>query len=148
MRDLGRCYVRYFNERHKRRGTLWESRYWACLAQSARYVMACYRYIELNPVRAGMVPDASRYAWSSHRANAGITIDGSITNHAEYAALGNDSANRTASYRELFKQELEDDLMQSIREATYAGYPLASDDFKSMLEHGGWRTKRRKPGPK
>jgi len=110
--------------------------------------MACYRYIELNPVRAAMVPDAAGYAWSSHRSNCGIAVDGSITPHAEYAALGNDLAKRTAAYRQLFDQELEDELMQSIREATYAGYPLASDEFKSMLEHAGWRTKRRKPGPK
>ena len=148
MRDLGRCYVRYFNQRHKRRGTLWESRYWLCMAQSARYVMACYRYIELNPVRAGMVAAAERYAWSSHRTNAGLGVDESITQHAEYAALSADLANRTAAYRQLFDEELGEELTRSIREAIYAGYPLASDEFKSMLEQRGWRTKRRKPGPK
>jgi putative transposase len=148
MRDLGRSYVRYFNERQNRRGTLWESRYWSCLAQSSRYVMACYRYIELNPVRAGMVPDATGYAWSSHRANAGLGVDESITQHADYASLANDQVGRAAAYRQLFDLPLEDEVLRSIREATYAGYPLASDEFKSMLSDRGWRTKPGKPGPK
>lgn len=71
MRDLGQRYVQYFNRRHRRSGTLWEGRFRSCVAESARYVLACYRYIELNPVRAGLVSDPRAYPWSSFRANVG-----------------------------------------------------------------------------
>jgi putative transposase len=148
MRDLGRCYVRYYNKRHERRGTLWESRYWSCVAESSRYVMALYRYIELNPVRAGMVDHPGRYVWSSYKPNAGLAVDATLSPHVEYLALGNSEDNRTGAYRGLLEEVLEDGLLQSIRAATYAGYPLASEKFKSTLEDQGWQIKPKKPGPK
>jgi REP element-mobilizing transposase RayT len=72
MRDLGRCYVPYFNRRYGRTGTLWEGRFRSCVAESARYVLACYRYIELNPVRASMVSEPAAHRWSSHTGNIGM----------------------------------------------------------------------------
>lgn len=149
LRDLGRSYVRYFNRRHDRSGTLWQSRYRSCIAESARYVLACYRYIELNPVRAAMVAEPGRYAWSSHSTNVGVAADGSITQHVEYQALGSDDQARVAAYRGLFDEVFDDELLRTIREATYAGYPLASDAFKSMLSaKSGRPMERGKPGPK
>src|SRR3954465_1524351 len=56
MKDLSQRYAHYFNEKYQRTGTLWEGRFRSCVAESARYALACYRYIELNPVRAGIVP--------------------------------------------------------------------------------------------
>ncbi|GAA5525253.1 hypothetical protein Maes01_01818 [Microbulbifer aestuariivivens] len=70
MQALGRMYVRYFNGAYQRSGTLWEGRYRSCLVQSEDYLLHCYRYIELNPVRAGMVKDPGKYCWSSYGANA------------------------------------------------------------------------------
>jgi putative transposase len=149
MRDLGRSYVRYFNNRHERSGTLWESRYRSCLVESARYVLACYRYIELNPVRAGMVTVPGAYPWSSHRTNSGTDEDASILAHAEYLALGRDPSTRTAAYLGLFDEGMDRELLESIREATFAGYPLASDAFKdTLLAQTGWQLGPRKPGPK
>src|SRR5687767_2293349 len=87
MRDLGRSYVRYFNRRHDRTGTLWEGRFRSCIVESAEYVLACYRYIELNPVRAGIVGQAVAYLWSSHAANSGARHDPSLSPHAELEAL-------------------------------------------------------------
>lgn len=106
MRDLGRAYVPYFNRRHGRTGTLWEGRFRACLAESARYILACYRYIELNPVRAGMVSDPSAYPWSSHRTNTGAALDPLVTPHTEYLALAREALWRRAAYRGLFQQAL------------------------------------------
>ena len=64
MQSLGRYYVRYYNQTYRRSGTLWEGRYKSCLVESTDYLLQCYRYIELNPVRAGMVEDPSDYFWS------------------------------------------------------------------------------------
>lgn len=149
MRDLGRSYVPYFNRRYGRSGTLWEGRFRSCLAESARYVLACYRYIELNPVRAGMASAAGAYRWSSHGGNSGARKDPLLKPHAEFLGLGNQETVRSAAYLGLFRQTLEPCVLRSIREATHGGYPLVSDKFKSaVLKPAGCRIERRKPGPR
>ena len=70
MQYLGRHYVRYFNTTYGRTGTLYEGRFKSSIVQSQYYLLACLRYIELNPVRAAMVKDPAEYAWSSYRAHA------------------------------------------------------------------------------
>lgn len=149
MRDLGRRYVRYFNRRYERSGTLWEGRFRSCIVESARYVMACYRYIESNPVRAGMVDRADTYRWSSHAANSGMRRDPLVTPHAEYLALSAGDEARYAAYRRFFEHEHEPELVAAIRNATNGGYPLAGDAFKaSVLAPLGARTGPGKRGPK
>jgi putative transposase len=149
MRDLGRCYVPYFNRRHGRTGTLWEGRFRSCLVESAHYVLACHRYIELNPVRARMVGDPGAYPWSSYQANSGLHIDPFLKPHCEQIALASDAGVRNAAYKALFDQPFEPSLLTSIREATNGGYPLVSDAFKArVLAPAGWRMERRKPGPR
>src|SRR5687768_17352940 len=83
MRNLGQRYVQYFNRRYERSGTLWEGRPRSCLVESARYVIACHRYIELNPVRAGMEQSAPAYRWSSHNGNAGQVDNKLLSPHPE-----------------------------------------------------------------
>jgi putative transposase len=146
MRDLGRCYVRYFNRRHERSGTLWEGRFRSCMAESARYVLACYRYIELNPVRAGMVAEPGAYLWSSYAGNSGLRSDTLLRAHSEYLALSDRQDGRCAEYRRLLGLGLEKSLLDSIREATQGGYPLVSDAYKLRL--AGYRIERGKPGPR
>src|SRR5204863_2827599 len=107
MRKLGQRYVPYFNSRYGRTGTLWEGRFKSCLVDSARYVLACHRYIELNPVEAGMVAAPAAYPWSSHRGNIGLVDDKLLTSHSEYLALASDPAPRRASYLGLF--DVDDD---------------------------------------
>ncbi len=70
MKYLGQHYVQHINQRYGRTGTLWEGRFKSCLAQSQTYVLACHRYIEMNPVRAGMVAHPGQYRWSSYAVNA------------------------------------------------------------------------------
>ena len=148
MRDLGRCYVRYFNRRYGRTGTLWEGRFRSCIAESAHYVLACHRYIELNPVRAGITDHPGGYLWSSYAVNAGMRADPLIKPHCEFLALGSDTRARHAAYRALFDQRLDERLQQSIRDATNGGYPLASEAFKAgVVAPLGGRTQRGKPGP-
>lgn len=149
IRDLGRGYVRYFNRRHGRTGTLWEGRFRSCVVESAQYVLACYRYIESNPIRAGMVNQPNGYLWSSHAANSGMRADPLVKPHCEYLALAADNPSRHAAYRGLFEPPFEQNLLGSIRDATNGGYPLASDSFKSrMIAPPGCRTERGKPGPR
>ena len=147
MRDLGQRYVQYFNRRHERTGTLWEGRFRSCIVESALYVIACYRYIELNPVRAAMVDHATGYLWSSYAVNSGMRSDPLVSPHAEYAALGTNIETRHAAYRALFERSLEPALQRAIREGTNGGYPLASEAFKKIvLEPMGYRTEPGKVG--
>jgi putative transposase len=147
MRDLGQRYVQYFNRRYARTGTLWEGRFRSCLVGSARYVLACYRYIELNPVRAGLAVHAADYRWSSHAANAHDHADPHLHQHPAYLALGETEAARRASYAGLFEQSLEPTLIESIRNSTHGGFPLAEEAFKSELADSlGRRVQRGRAG--
>ena len=149
MRDLGQRYVQYFNRTHRRTGTLWEGRFHSCVAESARYVLGCYRYIERNPVRAGMVRDPAGYPWSSYAANSGMRSDPLVSPHAEFLALADDRNKRHASYRALLQQAGDETLLQAIRDATNGGYPLTSDAFRdAVIAPLGWKTGPGKPGPR
>jgi len=146
MRDLGRSYVRYFNDRHGRTGSLWEGRFRSCLVESPRYVLGCYRYIELNPVRAGMVVSPGDYPWSSFSVNRTGTPDGLVTPNVEYVALAENQSRRGVHYVRLFDEK--DDMTSAIREATDGGYPLVSDALRARLAASGVRVERGKPGPR
>lgn len=149
MRDLGQRYVQYFNRRYERTGTLLEGRYRSCLVESAHYVLACYRYIECNPVRARMVDHAVGYLWSSYAVNSGMRSDPLVAAHPEFLALGLAPAARHAAYRALVEQEPDPAVVRAIREATNGDYPLASDPFKaSSISPLGRKTERQKAGRK
>lgn len=124
MQDIGRRYVKYFNRARERTGGLWEGRYRATLIDSERYLLTCYRYIELNPVRAGLVAHPRQYRWSSYRANALGQRDLLIATHERYDALGKDDASRQAAYRSLFRAALDDRTLSDIREATNKSWVL------------------------
>ncbi|HEX5477096.1 MAG TPA: transposase [Burkholderiales bacterium] len=147
MRDLGQRYVQSFNRRHGRTGTLWEGRFHSSVVESARYVLACYRYIESNPVRARMVNHPTEYAWSSYWANAGIRADSLLSAHEEYLALAAGGMERIKAYTALFENPLDGGLTQSIREAVNNGHPLASESFKATLAASTGRTlEPKRPG--
>jgi len=146
MRDLGQRYVQYFNRRHSRSGTLWEGRFRSCLVDSARYVLGCYRYIEMNPVRASMVSTPAAYPWSSCNANTGRMQSSMLAPHAEYIALATAEANRCAAYQALFELEEDAALLAEIRDATDGGYALLGDDMKAKLATSGRRLERGRPG--
>ena len=87
MKHLGQRYVQYINRTYRRTGTLWEGRYRSCLTQDQRYALACHRYIEMNPVRAGLVAQPEHYRWSSYRENVGLSERRMLSPHPEYLAL-------------------------------------------------------------
>jgi len=134
MQSLGRRYVQYVNARYRRSGTLWEGRYKGALIDSERYLLTCSRYIELNPVRAGMVAHPGEYRWSSYGGNAQGQPDPVISAHAEYVALGNDDSTRQAAYRELFRQHLEPKMVDEIRTSLNQCRVYGSERFKDEIE--------------
>lgn len=148
MRQLGQRYVQYFNSRYARTGTLWEGRFRSCLVDSAQYVLACYRYIERNPLRAGMVNDIAHYKWSSYFGNAGHSNDDLLTPHSEYVALGENPSARTRAYQALFGHPDDSTFLAQVRDATNGGYPLVGERMMSALAARSKRPlERRKPGP-
>lgn len=134
MQRLNRNYVCYFNQTYQRSGTLWEGRFKSCVVEAADYLLQCYRYIELNPVRAGMVTDPADYPWSSYRSNALGLQSGMLTPHPEYLALANDQEKRLQAYRELFNECVPSQQLQDIRDATKRNMALGSLRFKSEIE--------------
>jgi putative transposase len=148
MHHVAGCYSGYFNRRYERTGVLWDGRFRSCLVDSASYVLACYRYIELNPVRARMVASPDAYPWSSYRANTGAVPDRSLSPHAEYAALSPNHEVRQAGYRALFDAEPDEAFLKAIRSATRGGYPMVGDDLKSALKSAGARVEPGKRGPR
>jgi len=129
MQMIGRYYVQYFNYSYKRTGTLWEGRYKATLIDSEQYALTCYRYIELNPVRAGMVDHPSDYPWSSYHANALNENTDLITHHLLYKSLGRSTSERCKAYRALFKTHIPERTLTEIRAATNKSWVLGSDYF-------------------
>lgn len=124
MQQLGRRYVRRFNDRHQRSGTLWEGRYRSTVVEPARFLIPCYRYLELNPVRAGLVNNPSDYAWTSCRHHLGLVRDALVTDHALFWALGNTPFEREARYRSLLESGPASDELAAIRYAAYRGWLL------------------------
>jgi putative transposase len=133
MRSLGRRYVRYFNDRYRRTGTLWEGRFRSAVVDTAQYFFACSRYIELNPVRAGMVADPGRYVWSSFRHNALGHLDPVLTPGAEYEALGPDRVSRCRAYRALFRDELAAGDLAGIRAEVLGRPKLFSSAYRQIV---------------
>lgn len=126
MKNLSQHYVQGVNQRLKRSGTLWEGRFHSSLVTSERYVLACYRYIELNPVRAGIVPFPGHYRWSSYGANAEGKPNGLIQAHPAYQGLEVEPERRSWAYRNLCNERLPDSMMDEIRKATRVGCAIGT----------------------
>jgi len=118
MKNLNQRYVQYVNRVYDRSGTLWGGRFKSCLTKTDSYALACYRYIELNPVRANMVEHPMNYPWSSYAANADGDFNALISPHSIYLSLGASDPERLDRYRALIKQGLDEDILNEIRFAT------------------------------
>jgi putative transposase len=147
MKHMGQLHSQYFNKTYGRTGSLWEGRFRSCLVQSEAYLLACYRYIELNPVRAGMVRDPADYPWSSYGANALVERANEITTpHPEYLRLGTDAEERRRVYALLFGS-LSADRVKEIRDATNGGYALGDVHFRNATAQAlGRRVEKGRPG--
>ena len=134
MQRLGQCYTRRINRRYHRSGTLWEGRFKACLVDTEHYLLRCMRYIELNPVRAGIIEHPAGYAWSSYQCNGLGQPDAVIKPHPLYLQLGSGSDARLTGYRRLFDTHLGPDLLDAIRATLNQELVLGSDRFRVQIE--------------
>lgn len=145
MQRLGQRYVRAINRAYRRTGTLWDGRYKAGLVESGRYLLACMRYIELNPVRASMVSHPAEYAWSSYRHNGQGCQDRLITPHPLYLQLAKELQNRCKTYRKLFSTCIEPAVLEKIRGTLNQELVLGSSGFRKQVEHMLGRQAESKP---
>lgn len=134
MQAVGRSYVRYFNQRHGRSGTLWEGRYRSTLIETERYLLACMVYIDLNPVRAGTAAQPGAWPWSSHTHYLGQRIDRLVTPHALYWALGNTPFAREAAYAALVQAGIGSGEQAALTDAALRGWALGNADFVAELQ--------------
>ncbi|TNE42143.1 MAG: transposase [Alphaproteobacteria bacterium] len=136
MQGVGTNYVRYINRKQSRSGSLFEGRYRASLIETEAYLIACYRYVELNPVRAGMVDVPGAYPWSSYLINSTTATSDLIVPHPYFKSLG------PRAYRALCQEPLgvvmEDEITQSLLRSR----PLGGQG-PGRGAHGGDRRSRR-----
>ena len=143
LQSIGRRYVQHFNVRYGRTGPRWDGRYRATAVDSDAYLLACYRYIEMNPVRAQMVDHPRRFCWSSYRHNADGNTDELVTPHSLYLQLGRQPDECRAAYRALFERQLDETTLADIRLATNTGWALGGEEFQREVE----RLARRRAAP-
>lgn len=134
MQMLGNRYVSWFNQRYRRTGTLWEGRFKSSLVDSERYLLTCYRYIEMNPVRAAMVASPGDYAWSSYAGNALDRPDVIESEHPSFTALGSSRIERCDAYRQLVYESISDVDLLSIRQHVQQQRALRSARFQAAIE--------------
>jgi putative transposase len=134
MQSVGRRYVRYVNATYRRSGTLFEGRFKASLVDSECYLLTCMRYIELNPLRAGMVGDPGDYRWSSYQHHIGKSVIEWLAEPDEYRRLAGCPEARTRAYRELFKQPLAVADLEAIRSHLNKECALGSNQFQEEIE--------------
>lgn len=147
MKGVGQRYVQYINRTYRRSGTLWDGRFRSCIVQDETYLLVCGRYVELNPVRAGMVERPADYRWSSYRANAENAPDALLSPHPVYQALAGDRDTRAAAYRELFRHVEEPALVDQIRRATNGNFAFGNTGFLiAVASRLGRRVIPGKPG--
>ncbi len=134
MQAVGRRYVRHFNDLHGRSGTLWEGRYKSALVQTERYLLACMVYLDLNPVRAGLVARAQDYVWSSHAHYLGLRRDRLVTPHALFWELGNTPFERESAYRDLVQAGVSQELRAALGQSASSGWALGDAGFVADLQ--------------
>jgi len=134
MQALGRNYVSYFNYTYNRTGTLWEGRFKSCVIDSDHYLFICQRYIEMNPVRAGMVEKPEDYKWTSFHSNALAKKTTLWTPHPLYESLGGSNTERAYRYRAMFDWKIEPDTLTNIRQSLNQGMVMGNKKFKHKIE--------------
>ncbi len=132
MQSLGRRYVARFNRRHGRSGSLWEGRFRAAPLEPA-WLLSCMRYIELNPLRSGLVERPEAYAWSSAAHHLGSTRDPLVHDHAGFWAMGNTPFERDANYRRYLEEGSSTEEAEALLGAALRGWPLGSAAFQAQL---------------
>lgn len=134
MQSVGRRYVRYINGTYQRSGTLWEGRFKSAAVSRDEYLMVCSRYIELNPVRAGLVNHPREYRWSSYWYRALGIPDCLLDEDPWYKGLGMNAEGRQKAYRDWVESRIKEGEWEQIRQATQRGRLIGRETFQKEIE--------------
>ncbi len=147
MKKLSQRYVQHINRTYSRKGTLWDGRFRSCLIDAENYLLICQRYIELDPVRSGIVDNAEDHLWSSYLHNALGETNTIITPHHYYLALANNHNERLHEYRSLFQNELDPEYILELKKHANGGYCIGNKKFKEEIKNAlGCKVSRGTPG--
>lgn len=133
MQSLGRRYVRHINASYQRSGTLFEGRFKSSLVDSERYLLTCMRYIELNPLRAGIVGDPGDYRWSSYSHHVGESVIDWLSEPLEFRHLAATAEARAMAYRQLVQQALTSSDLEAIRLHLNKDCALGTSQFQDRI---------------
>ncbi len=134
MQSVGRRYVRYINQRYGRSGTLWEGRFKSAVVSRDGHLLVCSRYIELNPVRAGLVTHPRDHPWSSYQHRALGRADELLADDPWYAGLGSSPRESQQAYAAWVASGIRNREWEEIRAATQRGRVIATENFQKELE--------------
>lgn len=134
MQSVGRRYVRYVNETYRRTGTLWDGRFKSAAVSRDEYLIACSRYIELNPVRAGLVTHPRDYRWSSYQRRALGASDRLLDEDPWYNGLGTTERDKQERYRQWIDAQVSEREWDEIRQATQRGRLIGRETFQKQME--------------
>ena len=134
MQELGRKFARVFNLRWGRTGTLFEGRFRSSLVDSEAYLFTCMAYIELNPVRVGMVAAPGDYPWSSFRLNSSGRPGPPLVPHPLYGGLGRSPAECASAYRRMVEGGVRTEELERIRAAAHKCRALGTARFCARME--------------
>ena len=141
MQSVGRTYVRTFNNRHARSGTLWEGRYRATVLEAQAWLLPAMVVLESQSVAQGLTGRAVDYEWSSAKHNAGAQSDGMVRLHPAYWRLGDTPFAREAAYAQMLDRgAASEEMAEVVLGAAMRGWVLGSDSFIQSLQQ---RTARR-----
>lgn len=144
MKSVAETYAMRFNKKNQRSGSVWEGRFHSSVVQDGEYLFNCYRYIEMNPVRAGMVGNPAAYRWSSYRANA-FGAASFVRPHELYRALGKCDEDREAAYRALMGTPIDPEALKQMREAFESDFVYGDHAYCAALEQLTGRRAARRP---
>ena len=136
MQAVGRQYVRYFNDAHRRTGTLWDGRYRSPVIEEEQFLLADMVYMDQSPVLEGLVAQAAEYPWSSFGHYAGQRVDKLLTVHPLVWGIGNTPFAREAAYTEMEQVGINAVLQEALRNAILSGWPLGTPEFVENLQKG------------
>jgi putative transposase len=147
MKRINSRQTAYVNRLEGRSGSFWEGRFKTSPIQTENYLLRCYRYVELNPVQAGMVSLLEEYAWSSYQSRQNILNDHMLDNHSVYLSLGSDNADRAKHYQAFVRQGIGSREADFIRDSIKRNQLTGKDRFIDEIEQRtGFRVERRSPG--
>lgn len=133
VRVLAARQTRHVNKLERRSGTLWDGRFKASLIDSDGYLLACHRYVDLNPLRSAMVTTPEDYVWSSYRSHAGLCDSDFLDEHDTFKRLGDTREARAVAYRNFVAQDVSASELAFIRSAIQRNQLTGNKGFEDQI---------------